>query len=229
MRLRDANPNTANHNRPSLNGLFSKQRMDAHDIANRIMRKDNYFIAMINRDVLDLTVPVPILNTRPLLTKILEWNINLCIMKYVFDDQGQVRSAFIKDAHKRLLADGWGHLVSYQLMADWNVGSSLRGSWTWSSLPLSSCISFSFISSGTSRFYLLCNNADDKEYHKNPGALGSRQYKPFAQWKFREFNELYHIFKKRLDFSHKFASKYIDQFPKEKTAQISRYYTQTLF
>jgi autophagy-related protein 9 len=106
MRLRDANPNTANHNRPSLNGLFSKQRMDAHDIANRIMRKDNYFIAMINRDVLDLTVPVLILKTRPLLTKILEWNINLCIMKYVFDDQGQVRSAFIKDAHKRLLADG---------------------------------------------------------------------------------------------------------------------------
>jgi len=80
--------------------------MDAHDIANRIMRKDNYFIAMINRDVLDLTVPVPILNTRLLLTKILEWNINLCIMKYVFDDQGQVRSAFIKDAHKRLLTDG---------------------------------------------------------------------------------------------------------------------------
>src|ERR1700733_4903640 len=46
---------------------------------------------------------------------------------------------------------------------------------------------------------------------------------PLAQWKFREFNELYHIFKKRLDFSHKFASKYIDQFPKEKTAQISSF------
>jgi len=107
MRLRDANPNTADHSRPRLNGLFSKQRMDAHDIANRIMRKDNYFIAMMNRDVLDLTVPVPILNTRPLLTKILEWNINLCIMKYVFDDQGQLRSAFITDTHKRLLADGY--------------------------------------------------------------------------------------------------------------------------
>jgi autophagy-related protein 9 len=69
----------------------------------------------------------------------------------------------------------------------------------------------------------------DQEYHRNPGALGSRQYKPFAQWKFREFNELYHIFKKRLDFSHKFASKYIDQFPKEKTAQISGYFAFILF
>ena len=116
MKLRDANPNTANHNRPRLNGLFSKQRMDAHDIANRIMRKDNYFIAMINKDVLDLTLPVPILRTRPVLSRILEWNINLCIMKYVFDDQGQVRSAFIKDSYKRLLADGWG--FPFQSSAD---------------------------------------------------------------------------------------------------------------
>jgi autophagy-related protein 9 len=81
--------------------------MDAHDIANRIMRRDNYFIAMINRDVLDLTLRVPILNNRPFLTRILEWNINLCIMKYVFDDQGQLRTAFIRDTHKRLLSDGY--------------------------------------------------------------------------------------------------------------------------
>lgn len=106
MKLRDANPNTANSNRTRLNGLFSKQRMDAHDIANRIMRKDNYFIAMIERDILDLTIPLPLLKSRPILTRILEWNINLCVMKYVFDDQGQVRTVFIKDTHKELLSDG---------------------------------------------------------------------------------------------------------------------------
>jgi autophagy-related protein 9 len=113
MKLRDANPNTANSARTRMNGLFSKQRMDAHDIANRIMRKDNYFIAMINRDVLDLTVPIPILNTRPLLTRTLEWNLNLCIMKYVFDDQGQVRAVFIKDNNKRLLSDGFASIVLF--------------------------------------------------------------------------------------------------------------------
>lgn len=105
MKLRDSNPNTARNTR-NRHGLFSKQRMDAHDIANRIMRKDNYFIAMINRDVLDLTVPVPILRNRPLFARTLEWNINLCIMKYVFDDQGQMRPVFIRDTHKRLLSDG---------------------------------------------------------------------------------------------------------------------------
>ena len=84
--------------------------MDAHDIANRIMRKDNYFIAMINRDVLELTLPVPFLSARPMLSRTLEWNLNLCIMKYVFDDQGQVRPAFIKDKHKGLLSEGYLHL-----------------------------------------------------------------------------------------------------------------------
>jgi autophagy-related protein 9 len=106
MKLRNSNPNTAVPARTRLNGLFSKQRMDAHDIANRIMRQDNYFIAMINRDVLDLTVPIPFMRNRPLLTRTLEWNINLCIMKYVFDEQGQLRTAFIRDTHKRLLSDG---------------------------------------------------------------------------------------------------------------------------
>src|SRR6202022_1614594 len=106
MKLRNSNPNTAVPARTRLNGLFSKQRMDAHDNANRIMRQDNYFIAMINRDVLDLTVPIPFLRNRPLLTRTLEWNINLCIMKYVFDEQGQLRTAFIRDTHKRLLSDG---------------------------------------------------------------------------------------------------------------------------
>jgi autophagy-related protein 9 len=105
MKLRDSNPNTANHTRNRLNGLFSKQRMDAHDIANRIMRKDNYFIALINRDVLDLTVPLPVLRNRPLLTRTLEWNINLCVTRFVFDDQGQLRNAFIRDAQRRLLSD----------------------------------------------------------------------------------------------------------------------------
>ena len=81
--------------------------MDALDIASRIMRKDNYFIALINRDVLDLTLPIPLLRSRTMLSKTLEWSLNLCIIKYVFDEQGQLRPVFTKDVHKRLLSDGY--------------------------------------------------------------------------------------------------------------------------
>ena len=64
MALRDHNLVTAN--RDSLNAESrrylkgqSMERMDAHDIANRLMRKENYWIAIINRDILDYSIPIP--------------------------------------------------------------------------------------------------------------------------------------------------------------------------
>ena len=61
-----------------------------------------------------------------------------------------------------------------------------------------------------------------EEYHKNPSSIGGRQYTPYAQWKFREFNELPHLFEQRLDRSYPMAKEYIDQFPKERTALVMR-------
>jgi autophagy-related protein 9 len=43
-----------------------------------------------------------------------------------------------------------------------------------------------------------------------------------AEWKFREFNELPHLFRERLNMSHPYATHYIDQFPKVKMEMISR-------
>ena len=65
-------------------------------------------------------------------------------------------------------------------------------------------------------------HANPQEYHKNPSSIGSRQYTPYAQWKFREFNELPHLFERRLDRSYLTAKEYIDQFPKERTALVMR-------
>jgi autophagy-related protein 9 len=61
-----------------------------------------------------------------------------------------------------------------------------------------------------------------QEVQKNPSVLASRTYTPLAEWRFREFNELPHLFRKRLDMSHPFASHYIDQFPKVKTELFAR-------
>ena len=62
-----------------------------------------------------------------------------------------------------------------------------------------------------------------QEYHKNPSNIGGRAYTPYAQWKFREFNELPHLFKRRLDESYPIATAYIAQFPNEKIAIVMRY------
>ena len=42
------------------------------------MRKENFLTAMLNKDVLDLRLPMPWLGDRVMLTKILEWNLYWC-------------------------------------------------------------------------------------------------------------------------------------------------------
>jgi len=42
------------------------------------MRKENFLTAMLNKEVLDLRLPMPILGQRVMLTKILEWNLYWC-------------------------------------------------------------------------------------------------------------------------------------------------------
>ncbi|EEB96811.1 hypothetical protein MPER_03985, partial [Moniliophthora perniciosa FA553] len=61
------------------------------------------------------------------------------------------------------------------------------------------------------------------QYHKDPSTIGGRRYTSYAQWKFREFNELPHLFIRRLDESYPLANTYIGQFPNEKMTLIMRF------
>ncbi|KAE8411923.1 autophagy-related protein 9 [Aspergillus pseudocaelatus] len=201
MTLRDANPATAgavSARHRKFMGSQSKQRMDAHDIANRLMRKENYLIALVNKDILDLTLPIPFLRNRQLFSQTLEWNINLCIMDYVFNDQGQVRTLFLKDTHRKALSEG------------------LRRRFIFAGIMNIFVAPFIVVYFLMHYFFRYFN-----EYKKNPSQIGSRQYTPLAEWKFREFNELWHLFERRVNMSYPFASRYVDQFPKDKTVQVA--------
>ncbi|RDL31849.1 Uncharacterized protein BP5553_09251 [Venustampulla echinocandica] len=191
MALRDSNPRTAEKmsakNRRYV-GSQSKARLDAHDIANRLMREENYFIAMFNKDILDLTLPLPFLRGRQLYSRILQWNLDLCFKDYIFNQYGQVRQLVLTDSHRRQLSDG---LRTRFLFAG-------------------------FMNALFAPVIVI-------EYKKNPSAIGSRQYTAFAEWKFREFNELHHLFHQRLNMSYPFASRYLEQFPKVKTVHLARF------
>lgn len=203
MDLRDSNPATAagvsaRHRR--FLGSQSKERLDAHDIANRLMRKQNYLIALFNKEILDLTLPIPFLQNRQLFSRTLEWNISLCVMDYVFNNEGQVKKAFLKDSNRQILSQG---LRRRFLIAGF--------------------INIFVAPFMVTYFLMLYFFRNFTEYQKNPARIGSRQYSPLAEWKFREFNELWHLFKRRINMSHPFASRYVDQFPKDKTIQICRF------
>ncbi|KAM3470218.1 hypothetical protein MY8738_009829 [Beauveria namnaoensis] len=164
MALRDQNPKTAANIPAKLRrfmGSQSKERLDAHDIANRLMRKENYLIAMINKDVLNLSLPIPFLHGRQLFSKTMEWYLHYGILDMAFNELGQVQQDFLRADRRR-------------------------------------------------------------EYQKDPKLAAARKYTALAEWKFREFNELPHIFFERLHMSFPFATRYVDQFPKRMTEDVAR-------
>ncbi len=91
-------------------------KLDAHDIANRIMRQENYLIALFNKELLDLRIPVPS-SVQPylgehigekskkgqVLTRVLEWSLRFCLMSYLFDEGGRVRKMFLREKNRDVL------------------------------------------------------------------------------------------------------------------------------
>ena len=185
------------------------RRLNPHDIANRIMRKENYLIALFNKDLLDLSLPLPLpswfFGRKQMLTKVLEWNLSFCVLNYVFDQtdkagQMSVKKEFLRDVQRTRLIAGlkrrflWMGLINL-LLAPFTLVFLLM---------------YFFFKYG-------------EEFHKNPTEMSSRSYSPLARWKFRDFNELPHIFEARLNASYANAMLYMKQFPSHRLAVMGKF------
>lgn len=113
--IREENPTTAISSKSARNSNSSTTaKLDAHDIANRIMRQENYLIALFNKELLDLSSPLPSFLSRfspqqgkgRTLTRALEWNLRFCLMEYLFDRQGRVRKVFLQAKNRTVLIEG---------------------------------------------------------------------------------------------------------------------------
>lgn len=181
-----------------LPGSVKVEELDAYVISNRIMRKENYMIALINKKVLDLKVPF--LGNRSIITKSVELTLDYVFFKYIFDSKNQIRPEFLE-------ADKRNVLIS-------ELRERIRRSF-WLSLVLSPFIAIGLL------IYFIFRYSE--ELHKNPSSLTARRYSPYAKWKFREFNELPHLFARRLNRSYENAVFYLNQFPNHKLAIICRF------
>lgn len=201
--VQDANIETA---RPSstvkkyLGYNNPQQRLNAESIANRLMRQDNYYVAMYNKDIIDFTLPIPLLGPRQFYSKSLEWNIDFCLTNFIFDEQGSIRP-FCLDVKNRT-ANVETLSLRLQFAA---VTSVVVAPFT----IFRFCIMYFF------RYYT--------EFTRNPARVSARTFTPFAEWKIREFNELDHLFQRRLRQAHPFANEYLKQFPKDKIDQAWRF------
>ena len=213
------------------------------------MRQENYLIALFNKELLNLRVPLPRAVKRftsaggtgkddvgqgRMLTRALEWNLRFCLMEYLFDAHGRVRKVFLKHKNRTVLIEGY--VLPPTPLRKKEVTTSvlqlkekvyIHGNTKCHIRPIhcplpSHVFIFPILRRKSVPFPCNIRLTGSQEYHKNPSSIGGRKYTPFARWKFREFNELPHLYERRLRESYPAASMYIGQFPNEKMTLIVR-------
>lgn len=171
--------------------------LSVHDVVMRLMRKENYLIGMLNKGVLAFPISQwvpgagPTMKSNPnstrhhlMLTKTLEWTLNWCIFQSMFDRNFRVKSDFVSEPKT----------LKKRLMV---VGVAM--------LLLSPFLVIFML------VYLFLRHAE--QFYNHPSTASSRRWSNLSKWIFREFNEVDHLFKNRINSSIVHASDYLKQFP----------------
>lgn len=163
--------------------LCISREMNEHDIVTRILRKENYLIGMVNREVLNLTLNAPGMRYHRWFTKVIEWNIDLAVFHGMFDDEFNIKPSFYDVSALR---------HRFKCLAIINAVLSPF---------LAIFLTMYFVLSYAERFY------------NSPATVGARDWSSYAYWRMREFNELPHFTQQRLAAAYPHAKDYIGQFP----------------
>uniref|UniRef100_A0A0D9VRW3 Autophagy-related protein 9 n=1 Tax=Leersia perrieri TaxID=77586 RepID=A0A0D9VRW3_9ORYZ len=171
--------------------------LSEHDIIMRIMRKENYLIGMVNKGIISFplhhwvpgagpTVKSHLQNRRNhlILPKALEWTLNWCIFQSMFDSKFCVRKDYLTSPD----------VLKKRLVF---VGISM--------FMLSPClVIFPLV-------YLILRHAE--EIYNHPSTASSRRWSNLSRWIFREYNEVDHFFRHRMNNSAVHSLNYLKQFP----------------
>lgn len=181
--------------------------LSAHDIVMRLMRKENYLIGMVNKGVLAFPISQWIPGVGPtvkfgshgaqhrlILTKTLEWTLNWCILQSMFDRNFCVRREFISNPTT----------LKKRLMV---VGFAM--------LLLSPFLVIFML------VYLFLRHAE--QFYNHPSTASSQRWSTLSKWIFREYNEVDHLFKHRINSSVEHASNYLKQFPSPIISIIAKF------
>jgi autophagy-related protein 9 len=169
---------------------LGKDEINAHNLANRILKKENYMIAMINNDLFDFKIPfIKKWWDVPFLTKSMEWNLQYGIINFFFDDRMKLkrditvqsrRSELISNLRKRVRLICIGNILLLPFL----------------------CMIYAF--------WTIFENGE--QLYKTPGKVMKRTWNTYARWKFRDFNEFPHVLEERLRQSEKYGDEYMSQF-----------------
>ncbi|KQJ89792.1 autophagy-related protein 9 isoform X3 [Brachypodium distachyon] len=181
--------------------------LSEHDIIMRIMRKENYLIGMVNKGIIAFPISRwlpgagPTVSSRMhgrksylMLPKTLEWSLNWCIFQSMFDSKFCVREDFLASPS----------LLKKRLIF---MGITM--------LLLSPClVIFPLV-------YLFLRHAE--EFYNHPSTASSRRWSNLSRWILREFNEVEHFFKHRMNNSTVYSLNYFKQFPTPLVSIVAKF------
>lgn len=166
------------------NNLFqNSHNITFENIVNRIMRLDNYLIAIYSNDSL-MKFKVFKNRYQVSLTKSLEWNINLILINFFFEN-GQFA----------INSSNATTLLELDLINKFRVAGFVN------------IILTPFLVIYFTLLYIL------KYFYNIKSIFNLREYNLENKYKLREYNELEHFFNKRLNLSIDIANEYLLQFP----------------
>uniref|UniRef100_A0A7S0TCB0 Autophagy-related protein 9 n=1 Tax=Pseudo-nitzschia delicatissima TaxID=44447 RepID=A0A7S0TCB0_9STRA len=174
--------------------------LDPLQIAQRIMRKENFMLAFWNAGLLDCTkIVFPWSGgsdgtQRHYWCGVLEWSFYQCVLNFMFNHKYELRPAFCldSDALKRRLKVCGIVLLCF--------------------LPF--LLVFMVLHFFLSHVYdsKMGSTAGNDKKNGTGGVMGNPRWSSAAIWQFREFNELPHAFEKRIEPSYNAASEYCKLF-----------------
>ncbi|KAL3320734.1 Autophagy- protein 9A [Cichlidogyrus casuarinus] len=173
-----------------------KQYLDELDIYNRILRKENYLIALINQYAIPVKFQLPRLISFTgfsiYLPNIYLWNLELLFFY----------SPWAPFVHQHQLHNDYKWITKRERLAkNFANMSMILGLINLALLP------FIFI---IQILIFLCSNAEKIRYE--PHTFFGRSWSNYAHYILRHYNELPHEFSNRLTSAHFHASKYLDAF-----------------
>jgi len=174
----------------------TRQSVTALDVSNRIMREDNYVIAFVNKGLLPLPQWASRLvgGSQLLATQALEVAFRAVVLPMLMHFAGTGASATA--------------LTARRSAAMRQTAASIRARALLAALL---CVVISpFVTLYLVVFTLVKYVA---ALSTHPAVLAARQWTPLARWRYREFNELPHEFRKRLNRAYEPAQRYCDSFP----------------
>jgi len=181
------------------------KQLDALDITNRIMRKDNYMISLINSDVFGFESWWGRGHYTGIYGNTLDWNLRFCILDSLFNEKFSIRN-FLDP--------------SEQYSDNVNLRNGIyKLQKRFVTMGIISFIFMPFIAIFMVIYFVLKHF---EELHSKRSTLGPREWSTYAKWHLRMYNELPHFFEKRLRKSFKPSISYFEQFPARATTIVAQ-------